>query len=784
MTDTVRTLPIRLAPLPAEALDSWLEALATRMSTPFANVLTAVGLSASAYGLPRWAMMLGTGEAEQIAAATGTDAEQIISMTLQRWDGQALVIDPVRRIGRPQTLWSGPRGSRYCPACLVESGSRWPAAWRLTWSFACTRHHVLLADRCPECDRSPRSRCHQLAGVPRPGLCPAPVPRTASRDRWCHHSYAATTVLPIEPDGPLERAQQFMDALLHTSAPDTSMPLYGETAPSVFQLLSDVKALASMVLNYSIRRDFSPWCPPEVANRLDNYRATPVPRSQRRSQRADRHSTYAPTDAAAIAVGVTAAMRILQAGDVRGVGDAARWLTDRVAASGRAPYPASYTHWGGGLSPALTVALRCSREHHLLPLARLRHRTPTGVVKPPCDTTTRAKAMPVGLWPAWALRLTPYTPGGLPTKARAAELLSVACLMVGSRTSITAAIRALGGTVIAHAVSDLLATLTSRSDCTGVLRVLTLLADHLDDHGSPIDYARRRAVFGSRSTFIDARQWQTLQKRLRSNSACSPLHAQRWLFHTLTGTPPHLANPAIATATGPQRAQYQRFCWRILPAEHQLLQQTAQQLLVKEGIDEPLTWTPELPGNSFDGLALPGPDPDSLMPEQLHQLVPRGDFSIAQLAKRLGTTTAHARYLLAQHPVDWSPPRYCQTQATTERVIQWKTWYEEAGLSMDVIADRAQVSRAAVRIALSKHGVAIRRSGGRPAYDHRLPEILHRRQELRQSFSRISADISLSATTIRNMLDRHKTQPAEEADTAVRRAGRPGLLVLPGRVIR
>lgn len=132
----------------------------------------------------------------------------------------------------------------------------------------------------------------------------------------------------------------------------------------------------------------------------------------------------------------------------------------------------------------------------------------------------------------------------------------------------------------------------------------------------------------------------------------------------------------------------------------------------------------------------------------------------------------------------WSPPCCCQTQATTERVIQWKTWYEEAGLSMDVIADRAQVSRAAVRIALSKHGVAIRRSGGRPAYDHRLPEILHRRQELRPSFSRISADTGLSATTIRNMLDRHKTQPAEEADTAVRRAGWPGLLVLPGRVIR
>lgn len=368
MTDTVRTLPIRLTPLPGEALDSWLEALATRMSTPFGNVVTAVGLSASAYGVPRWAMMLKPGEAEQIATATatGTDAEQITSMTLQRWDGQALVIDPVRRIGHPQVMWSGPRGSRFCPACLAESGNRWPVVWRLTWSFACTRHHVLLADRCPECGRSPRSRFHQLSEVPRPGLCSTPAPKAASHGRRCHHAYTATTVLPIEPGGQMERAQQFIDALLLTSAADTSMPLYGETAPTVFQLLSDIKALASMVLNYSILRDLSTWCPSEVATRLDNYRVTPLPRSQRRSQRADRHSTYAPTDAAATAVGVTAAMRILQAGDVRAVGDAARWLTDRVAASGRGPYPASYAHWGGGLSPALTASLRCSREHHLL----------------------------------------------------------------------------------------------------------------------------------------------------------------------------------------------------------------------------------------------------------------------------------------------------------------------------------------------------------------------------------------------------------------------------------
>lgn len=41
----VRTLPIRAAPIDGEALDSWLEAIAHRTHTAFADLLSAVGLS-------------------------------------------------------------------------------------------------------------------------------------------------------------------------------------------------------------------------------------------------------------------------------------------------------------------------------------------------------------------------------------------------------------------------------------------------------------------------------------------------------------------------------------------------------------------------------------------------------------------------------------------------------------------------------------------------------------------------------------------------------------------
>ena len=40
----VRTLPIRVAPIEGEALDSWLEAIAHRTHTAFGDVLSAVAL--------------------------------------------------------------------------------------------------------------------------------------------------------------------------------------------------------------------------------------------------------------------------------------------------------------------------------------------------------------------------------------------------------------------------------------------------------------------------------------------------------------------------------------------------------------------------------------------------------------------------------------------------------------------------------------------------------------------------------------------------------------------
>ncbi|MBB6421900.1 TniQ family protein [Streptomyces sp. AK010] len=710
-----RTLPIRCAPYPGEALDSWLEFTAARLNCPFTDVLHALGLpnrdpAMAAQVLPRWAILTTRDELSSISEVTGVAEDVLAAMTLQRFDGHAVVIQPEQRRVRPQVLW-GRAGSRFCPACLTDSGGRWQITWRLGWSFACTRHHVLLADRRPACRRIPRIRAHPRTQTPRPGWCSSPTPDGGPRPPRCHHPLTVTPATAIAPDGALTRTQRLIDTLLQDPDRTVRWPLYGPTGVPLGVVLRDVKTLATLVLHHATPKDLRRVAPPDVLDRLERYSTTPLPARAQHPHDArdvDPPRSLTPGDAAAAAVAATTAIHILRAKSIRDAGRAVRWLTGRVIADGRRLYPDSLVTRSSTLSPILEAALRCSRETTLVPVARLRHRTVLGSTRPPAARSSRADMLPTTLWPAWALRLSPRHADGRPTAQRADELLTVACMLAGNTTSIQDTARLTGTTFSRHTVSAFLAELTCRSDCAGVLHALTLLADHLDAHGSPIDYTRRRALFTTRARYIEPQTWLDLQKRLRAAPALDARHAQRWIFQTLTGSPPRLAHPDIAPATRSQHGQYQRFRWRILPAEHELLHHTARTLLDEHGIDEPLQWTPQLPARALRHLVLPGPDPDSITPAQLRQAVSGSDFSIGQLAHTLNTAPTHVFYLLSQHPVDWSGPRFRRTQRTATRVTQWRTWYEQGDISLQDIADREGTSLAAVRLALIKDGVAMR----------------------------------------------------------------------------
>ena len=159
----VRTLPIHLAPHEGEALDSWLEVLAHRLNTHFADLLIALDLvdpdDDAVRMSARWTVRLGDQEQAGLAAATRVPPERIAAMTLSRYHGIAVQIDASTGLVDRRRLWGRARSSRFCPDCLAESGGRWRLAWRLGWSFACPTHRRRYPGRAARCaDPVPR-RC-------------------------------------------------------------------------------------------------------------------------------------------------------------------------------------------------------------------------------------------------------------------------------------------------------------------------------------------------------------------------------------------------------------------------------------------------------------------------------------------------------------------------------------------------------------------------------------------------------------------------------------------------
>jgi hypothetical protein len=146
-----RTLPIRVAPLPGEAFESWLGTIARRLNTSWGDLLAALEPTQAGPGsLVRENLgnYLHTRESAAIAYATGIWQDTVEALTLSHGDGHLVDVD--QSTGRASSTWKSPR-SRFCPQCLLISNGRWQLSWRLPWIFACQAHSCLLVDVCPEC---------------------------------------------------------------------------------------------------------------------------------------------------------------------------------------------------------------------------------------------------------------------------------------------------------------------------------------------------------------------------------------------------------------------------------------------------------------------------------------------------------------------------------------------------------------------------------------------------------------------------------------------------------
>ncbi|WP_075836191.1 MULTISPECIES: TniQ family protein [unclassified Rhodococcus (in: high G+C Gram-positive bacteria)] len=706
----VRSLPIRVVPLPGEAIDSWLEAIAHRTGTPFVDLDKALRPDDStAAGRVRrpnlWPMHLRPNDVDTIAAAADLAAAVVEAMTLSRYDGVALSLNGRKGRAAAGLPWGRGRRSRYCPDCLAESGGRWQLQWRLGCVFACTEHHCLLADTCPRCASVQRCSRPLREVVPSPGRC---AHRSADTTRprgliRCDADLTSAPVMRLRPDHPAIRAQQrVLDVL---TAGRGTFGVYAERPFGARVVLADLHAIASRVLAYGSIEEIADRVPADLAHALARIRSAPAPEAP-----ALRRSELSGADGAiATAAAVTTAMTVLDRPDIAGAGEALRWLVHGGRRPGLPVDAGTICDWGSATSTVLAaIQLAALRPLFVRAVDQLRYRSAATLPSYPSASATTvndaARRILTQLWPEWSLRFTvaPCSP------AQVRPALSVALMLVGTTVRLGEAADRLGSAVRADGVTRTLACLRNSPRWDDSLIALTRLADHLAAEPPPIDYDRRRHL--DYRALLPDELWHKICRRTGTPPGAGQKadFARCLLFERLSGLPAS-RSPFLA-AGDDVRAKLSGFPRTLTPALAALLDEAAHQFLDDQGLGkEPVAWHPPL--HLLDGLDLPGPDPGAVDLAALHDLTRHEHTSLSEIARQLGTTLDVIRYLLENHPAPASPTaaeRFGQRAAQTAA---------EEALSRTQFVDLYCVQRRTLAEIAAMIGVS-RKSAGRLARHH------------------------------------------------------------------
>jgi hypothetical protein len=233
-----RSLPLRVPIGDGESLDSWVEATARRNGMSARRLLTAFGLRPQQLpGYQFHALVLGL----------APPALRRIERQAGLPDGclDAAVADRYTVLG-----WEMLHGSRYCPRCLSEHPGRWQLRWRLPWVFACTRHRLLMPDRCPGCGQLPRRHLSHPTGLNPPGTCPNLI----RRGQVCGTDLTTTPRQTFPAGDRRLAAQRWLDD--HLTACDGD--------PATVTDLLDLQAAATWIRSRTTARDFEPYGPAAV----------------------------------------------------------------------------------------------------------------------------------------------------------------------------------------------------------------------------------------------------------------------------------------------------------------------------------------------------------------------------------------------------------------------------------------------------------------------------------------------------------------------------------------
>lgn len=657
-----RRIPIRLEPIAGECFDGWLDAYAQRLKVSTVQLGEALDVSPELLRLPcaKLARADRAPDPERVAArACEIDPGQVAAT----WQGlaryhrlidQRLGSGALSRATRPMT-WS-----RFCPTCLSESGGRWLVTWRLPWYLACAAHGTMLADACPSCDGPQRDRTPRAAYA-RALMTTCSHPRDAirgRRDNRCRHDLTAH---PTPDPAPIEllELQAEVGAVVDPAVSD-------DDAAALVERIVDVLVVATHVgLNLGAIDGHRHNAADELAG----------PVSEARRALADPNGPR---------------MGALANSDAR--------RTPR-------PLPGSWRE----ASPRLATVLLRHRDPRLRTLDRLRYRSITPNARRPegIDSAALLPAIPLALWPDWAIRLRPAAVEVTNFRISAAAAL---CLPGATVTlseiaeswpakQTTANLTRLGRLIAANPHGD------------AVLRALCALTDELERDGAPIDYERRRRL-ASEIELLDARSWATMARAgaTPTGQAFKLRAARLWTWETVTGGLPEQAPRSLRPMMPTELPRYQRFALELPAPTVKRLLDHARDLLDTHGCrDEPVTWSPRGAGIATE--TLPGPDPDTVDPRDARALLAKR-IAPGDAATQLGITLDNLRYLTRKHPSENPPGRedsHVPARARLAAVVtptQLRQQIQD-GATLTGLAERYGVQRSTVRAELVAHDIEI-----------------------------------------------------------------------------
>lgn len=553
-----------MRPAEGESLVSWLDRYCSELATSRKDLYEGVGLRPLGPGQsPDHTLRVSKGQADSIYAATGYPTKDVPQLTLARYEGRALIFRGKREGVDLRFLWARGTGSRYCPACLSQGHGVWKLAWRLSWSFACVRHKLLLLDDCPGCGLPPRSR-PSIRDVPVTNLCGNAVPTGARLS--CRVDCSQQRDIQL-PDGScVLLVQQWLEEAIDSQE---------LSSDHVQRLLNDLELLAGRALRVMSAEELGRW---NGVDRLPGLQFEVNSEGKRRS-------LFYPKSAAATANAVSLAATVLRSEDEAVYLPVLRALLPGLHGTVAKEFPSSYVRSWGNPSPALQSKLLRALHTGIRPESALRYGTAGRSPSPPSMSRVqileRAKSVPQRFWPGWTNLLQRDLPVG-PRMLQAS--LSLAVLLPGYARPGFALQRE---TLDLHSKDNSLAYVYRRLQPSAretLMRALLTLASYLDSHPAPIDYSRRRRL--SLAGLLTTAVWQDLSDDRLGEE---PATARLYLAYRVTGSLPERTERG-----GEGYFLLQNFVASTPVWVLDGLDNRASTFLAEAGVMEPLSWEPPM----------------------------------------------------------------------------------------------------------------------------------------------------------------------------------------------